>query len=235
MRGNENFTAHLSPFEHPGSLLLCLLLHSDLPGTTMGARGFGLKKSAEYRSHAEECRVSARAAQNGEHRIRCPLSNIGALLACEQCALIDEGIEVQDTKDMVKQYRSRAQELRAIAQGLFDHGREKTRQCPAGFLFGDDRAGARGAVDAGLRASSLFGEPGKGEIRARRREMDRDDEQAKLYRERAEKLLEIAERLLDEESRGPLLEVAMDYLQMAASRGRSKSAPPLIRPKFTPR
>ena len=30
--------------------------------------GFILKKAEEYRRHAEECRVLARAAQNGEHR-----------------------------------------------------------------------------------------------------------------------------------------------------------------------
>ena len=189
----------------------------------MGARGFGLKKAGEYCRNAEEYRVPARVPQNGEHRARCPLSNIGALLACDECALIDEGIEVQDTMDKIKQYRSRAEELRAIAQGLFDSGQQKTRQCPAGFLFGDDRAGARGAVDARLGAIPSLGEPRKGEIRARRREMDRDDERAKLYRERAEKLLAIAQQLLDENSRAPLLEVAMDYLQMAASRGLSKS------------
>ena len=29
---------------------------------------WGLKKAGEYRRHAEECRVLARAAQNAEHR-----------------------------------------------------------------------------------------------------------------------------------------------------------------------
>ena len=34
----------------------------------MGEWSFDLKKAGEARRHAEECRVLARAAQNGEHR-----------------------------------------------------------------------------------------------------------------------------------------------------------------------
>ena len=34
----------------------------------MAERGFDLKKAVDYRRHADECRVLARAAQNGEHR-----------------------------------------------------------------------------------------------------------------------------------------------------------------------
>jgi hypothetical protein len=184
----------------------------------MRARSFGLKKAGEYRRHAEESRVLGRAAQNVEHRTRCSLLNVGVLLACPKCALIDEGIEVQHTMDKIKHYRSRAEELRAIAQGLFDHGGQKARQSPAAFLFADEHAGAGGAVDAIPGASTSLVELGKVEIRARGRETDGDDEQAKLYRERAEKLLTIAAEL-NEKSRAPLLEIAMDYLQIAAARG----------------
>jgi hypothetical protein len=49
-------------------------------------------------------------------------------------------------------------------------------------------------------------------------EMDGGDEQAKRYRERAQELLTLAADMKDLKSKETLLEVAMDYLQMAAAR-----------------
>ena len=92
----------------------------------MGERGFGLKKALEYSRHAEECRVLARAAQNVEHEISCSLLNIGVLLACAKRALIDEGIEAQDKMDKADHYRVRTQEMRRIAEGIFDPKERKT-------------------------------------------------------------------------------------------------------------
>ena len=46
--------------------------------------------------------------------------------------------------------------------------------------------------------------------------MDGDDEQAKRYRQRAEEVLAIAADLEDLKAKEILLQVAMDYLEMAA-------------------
>ena len=54
--------------------------------------------------------------------------------------------------------------------------------------------------------------------------MDGDDEQAKHYRQRAEEVLAIAAHLEDLNAKETLLQVAMDYLEMAAR--IEESAPP---------
>ena len=55
--------------------------------------------------------------------------------------------------------------------------------------------------------------------------MDGDDEQAKHYRQRAEEVLAIAADLEDLKAKEILLQVAMDYLEMAARIEESQGPP----------